>query len=254
MGLVAVAGDVCTTTAVVLAASWPTDDALLVDADPWGGDLAAWFDLTTIPSLSTVVTRAGDRTWGEVEPHVRTTRGGIRVITGAASMAEARRAVEEADRVVVPALTSPDAPTVIVDTGRLTTPPAHPFVLAAGVTLVVHRQAPQSVGAAAIRIQRLAEQLEHLATTHSELVVALVGQRPFGADDVTRFLHEAVGQIDVIALPDDALAAAVLAGRPGVSARRLRRLPLMRAGHELAALLRSRLISSETGTNVLEAS
>ena len=61
MTILAVAGDRCSTTAVALAASWPAgDDVLLVEADPSGGDLAAWFDLPVTPSLSTVVTRALD--------------------------------------------------------------------------------------------------------------------------------------------------------------------------------------------------
>ncbi len=61
MAIVAVAGDACTTTAVALASAWPaSDEAILVEADPSGGDLAAWFDMTSSPSLSTVVTRVRD--------------------------------------------------------------------------------------------------------------------------------------------------------------------------------------------------
>ena len=57
MSIVAIAGDVSTTTAVALASAWPVgEDILVVEADPTGGDLAAWFDMPVAPSLSTVVT------------------------------------------------------------------------------------------------------------------------------------------------------------------------------------------------------
>ena len=43
MAIVAVVGDTCTTTTVALASAWPlSSEALIVEADPSGGDLAAW--------------------------------------------------------------------------------------------------------------------------------------------------------------------------------------------------------------------
>ena len=63
--IVAVAGDACTTTTVAIAAAWSVaDDVIVIEADPSGGDLAAWFDLPVTPSLSTVVTRVARRQLG----------------------------------------------------------------------------------------------------------------------------------------------------------------------------------------------
>lgn len=239
MPIVAVAGDRCTTTAVALAACRP--DVILVDADPAGGDLAAWFDLPASPSLSDVVTRVHDGGgWAEIEPFVRAADNGLRLLAGAGGTAEATRAVGEAGRVVVPALASRavDAPHAVADTGRVGLPPGvHPFVASATVAVVVHRQAPQSTGAAAVRLRRLAEHLDLMATGPALPIVAVIGTAPFGVGEIERFLVDSAGELEVVALPDDPLAAAVLAGRTGVSRRRLRRLPLMRAARELSGVI-----------------
>lgn len=236
MGIVAVAGDLTTTTAVALASGWPvTDDVVLVEADPTGGDLAAWFDLPATPSLSTVVTRVLDGAWHGIEDHVRLAGNGLRVLPAPARSAEAARAVGESARSVVPSLAALRSPVPIVDVGRLTLPVAgHPFLGAASVVVLVHRQADQSARASAVRLQRLADQLGVLTSSAAPVVVAVVGNRPFGLDEIEPFLAHAAGSTPVVGLPHDPLTAAVFAGRTGVSARRLARLPLLRAGRRLA--------------------
>lgn len=246
MAIVAVAGDACTTTSVALAASWPvTDDVVMVEADPSGGDLAAWFDMPVAPSLSTVVTSALDGAWPEIERHTRLADNGIRLIPAPASAAEAARAVTESARSLVPILATLRSPIVVADIGRLDPGSAeHPFLAAAAVTVIVHRQATQSARAAAVRLQRLTDRLQRFATTPT--VVGVVGGAPYGLDEIERFVHEAVGQLPVVALPLDELAASAFGGRTGVSPRRLTRLPLMRAGRDLAAAT-ERLASGATG-------
>jgi len=245
VAIVAVAGDTATTTAVALAAGWPADDdAVLVEADPTGGDLAAWFDLPVTPSLSTVVTRVLDGAWPDIERHTRLAANGLRLLPAPARAAEAAQAVGESARALVPSLAALRSPVTIADVGRLpSTPSSNPFVGAASVTVLVHRQATQSAGAAAVRLQRLADQLEGLSSAARTVVVAVVGTRPFAPDEIERFLAD-VGGASVVSLPDDPLSAAVFGGRTGVSERRLARLPLMRAARDLAAVVERSLAPS----------
>jgi MinD-like ATPase involved in chromosome partitioning or flagellar assembly len=249
MAIVAVAGEACTTTAVALASAWPvSEDVLLVEADPAGGDLAAWFDMPASPSLSTVVTRVLDGAWPDIERHTRLADSGLRVIPAPSRSAEAAQAVSESARSVVPTLASLRSPVVIVDTGRLQpAPAAHPFVGSAAVTVLVHRQAGQSSRAAAVRLQRLADQLETLESVPSAVVVAVLGGAPFDPDEIASFLSDSVGVQTVVGLPVDDLAAAVFGGRTGVSSRRLTRLPLLRAGRDLAAAAERALAATADG-------
>ena len=249
MGIVSIAGDACTTTSVALASSWPiSDDIVLVEADPAGGDMAAWFDMPVAPSLSTVVTRVLDGAWPEIERLTRLAPSGLRVIPAPARAGEARQAVEESARSLLPTLASLRSPITIADTGALaTSPAAHPVVRAAAVTIVVHRQSPQSSPAAAVRLQRLADQLESLASSASAIVVAVIGAAPFTIDEIESFLSDNVGINAVAGLPVDDLAASVFGGRAGVSERRLARLPLMKAARGLALVAERSLAEATDG-------
>lgn len=235
MTIVAVSGDACTTTAVALASAWPvSDDIVLVEADPAGGDLAAWFDMPVTPSLSTVVTRVLDGAWPDVERLTRLADSGIRLIPAPTRAGEAGQAVGESARTLVSTLATLRSPITIADTGRLSSPGSHPFVGAAAVNIVVHRQATQSSRASAVRLQRLAEQLEAFAATPSTLIVAVIGAAPFDIGQIESFLVDSIGVNAIVGLPVDDLAAAVFGGRTGVSERRLARLPLLRAAGDLA--------------------
>ena len=143
-------------------------------------------------------------------------------------------------------LASLRSPVTIADTGPLATvETAHPFVGAAAVTIIVHRQSPQSSQAAAVRVQRLADQLESFASS-SAIVVAVIGGAPFTIDEIESFLAGSVGVDAIVGLPVDDLAASVFAGRAGVSERRLARLPLMKAIRDLA-LVAERSLTEVTG-------
>lgn len=250
MAIIAVAGDACTTTAVALAAAWPaSDDALLVEADGTGGDLAAWFDMTASPSLSTVVTGVLDGSWPDIERLTRLADSGLRLIPAPARAAEAAQAVGESGRSLVAALAELRSPVVVADTGRLhAAPAAHPFVGAASVTVLVHRQAMQSSRAAAARLQRLADQLIALGAIPTSVIVAVIGGAPFDLGEIESFLVDSVGDQVVVGLPVDELTASVFGGRTGVSARRLARLPLMRASRELAAAAERVLSQTPAGS------
>lgn len=248
MAIVAVAGDCCTTTTLALAAAWPVfDDVIVVEADPSGGDLAAWLDMPVTPSLSTVVTRVVDGAWPEVERLTRLADSGIRLIPAPARAGEAGQAVGESARALVSTLASLRTPTTLADTGSVhVSPAAHPFVGSAAVHVIVHRQSSQSPGAAAVRLQRLAERLEAFAATPSALIVAVIGGAPFDLGEIETFLADSVGVNAIVGLPVDELSAAVFGGRTGVSERRLARLPLVRAARDLA-LVAERSLRESTG-------
>ncbi len=244
MSLVAIAGDHATTTTLALAAAWPIrDDVLVIEADPRGGSLASWLDIPVAPSLSAVVTRATAGEWPVIERLSRVTSSGLRVIPAPVRAVEASRAVAEASRSVLPTLASLASPVVLADTGPVVGAGGLGAVVAQStLTLVVHHQAQQSARAAAVRLERLAECFEQLTAGAIETALAVIGHAPFDADEIAGFVGVgAVAPPTVFELADDPLAAAVLAGRSGVSRRRLLRLPLLRSSGPLAAFVSNRL-------------
>lgn len=253
MSLVTVLGDAATTTTLALAAGWP-DEVMVLEADRRGGSLAAWLDLPSSPTLSTAVTRAADGGWPAIEAVAHEAPAGVRVVTAPVRTIEAARAVAEAERHVLPALSALDRPVVLVDSGRadlggVGAPDGlPPVLLASDVTVVVHRQSRHSARAAAVRIERLADLVEAViaASPSTATVLALIGDTPFEAAEIERFVSEERALAGVVSLADDPLAAAVLAGRSGVSARRLARLPLMRTARRAASVL-DRLVLSVRG-------
>lgn len=254
MSLVAIAGDDVTTSTLALAAAWPmTDDVLVIEADPRGGSIASWLDIPIAPSLSAVVTRATAGEWSVIERLSRLTPSGLRVIPAPVRAVEASRAVAEAADSIFPTIASLATPVVIADTGSYVgfggsglggvgAGGVASVVAQSTLTVVVHRQAQQSARAAAVRLERLAECFEQLAAGGVETALAVIGHAPFDPDEIARFVGTgAVVAPSVFELADDPLAAAVLAGRSGVSQRRLLRLPLLRSSVALAAFVSNRL-------------
>jgi len=241
--VVAVVGDAVTTTTVAIAAGWPaSEDVLVLEADPGGGSLAGWLDLPAQPSLATIVANAGtdaernDRSvLDTVDAMARRSESGIRLIATAVRARAADRAVEEAGLVVLPALAASPR-TVLADVGAHRGGPPPPAIRLADVVVVVHRQATASAGAASVRIDRLVETVEELAHLDATLVLAVIGATPFDPAEIGTFLDEAVPDTvhHTASIADDPLAAATLAGRAGVSVKRLHRLPLMRDAARLA--------------------
>lgn len=248
MTIVAVVGDCTTTTSVALAATWPLEDeTVVVEADPRGGSLAGWLDTPASPSLTTIVSTVGSASGSTSNPMATITSmaqrsaSGVRFVAAPLRTVPARRAVEEAATAVVPALARTDI-VAIVDVGADHHDSA--FVRSAAMVVVVHRQAAASAGAAAVRLERLTESIERLGD--ADVVLAVVGDRPFDPHEIAEHVESAVpgSLLATVALANDPLAAEVVAGRAGVSARRLRRLPLMRSTAEAAALLSAALDSS----------
>lgn len=251
MTVVAVVGDAATTTAIAIAAGWPAaHEVVVLEADPRGGSLTGWLDTPAHPSLTTVVVTAGTdaaRDHGSIldtfAAMTRRNDSGLRFVATAIRARAAHRAVEEAAVAVLPALAA--APTIVLadvgvhESGRSPSP----ALRVADVVVIVHRQAAASAGAATVRIERLVETVEELAHLDATFILAVIGGAPFDPTEIGHFVDESVpGTIrTTVAIADDPLAAATIAGRAGVSAKRLRRLPLMRDASALAFELSERL-------------
>ncbi len=244
MTIIAVIGDCTTTVCVALAACWPADDDVLVlEADPAGGSLAAWLDTPSSPSLTTVVANTGAAEVGAavatVSSMAQRSASGVRFLAAPLRGLPARRAIDEATTTVIPSLAETDAVTVLADLGR-----RHPGEIprafeSATLTVVVHRQRPASAAAEAARLERLVEFVEQLGRP---IILAVLGTDPFDPAEIVHHVDTSMpGTIaDWIRFADDPLAATVLAGRTGVSAKRLRRLPLMRSAAVAAQVLQER--------------
>ena len=249
MTIVAVVGDATTTTCLALAAGWPIDDdVVIVEADRTGGSLAGWLDTPSTPSLASIVANvaaAPADAAPTISSMIQRSASGIRFVAGPLRALPARRSVDEAEAVVVPALAR-ERLLVLADVGRAIEYFDHPFTRAAALTVVVHRQRVGSAGAEAVRIERLVESLEQLSASESPVALAVIGRSPFDPDEIVHHVEaSAPGSVEqTVRLDDDPLAASVLTGRPGVSARRLGRLPLMRsstaAAERLAATVAER--------------
>jgi MinD-like ATPase involved in chromosome partitioning or flagellar assembly len=238
MSAVAVVGSPSTTTTVALAVAWPGPHIpIVVEADPTGGSLAAWLDVPATPSLSTAVASGVHREPDAIAALARVTPSGVRLLPAPVRSVEARRSVAEAEAVVLPGLAASDEHLVLLDLGRRSAADSLAALHSCDVCVVVHRQAEQSSRAAAVGVERLAELVDAVAATGVAVVVTVVGATPFDPAEVGAFAVGERTDLAMVALPVDPVAAAVLAGRSGVSARRLARLPLMRSAREVAVVV-----------------
>ncbi|WP_040494419.1 hypothetical protein [Ilumatobacter nonamiensis] len=258
MTTIVLGGDCSTTTALAIAAGWPTsfDEAdlpmVVVEADPTGGSLAAWLDTPLNPSLSSVVTalRQADSsgatpttTDSAVDALIRRSSSGVRFIPAPFRTREARGVIAEADGAAFPLLSEREDLLALVEVGRLDPLRLPGALRSATFCLMVHRQDSSSAAAATVRLERLAETVAALGDTGRRVGLAVIGDAPFGLDEIVDFVAPSDG---AWVLPVDPLSAAVLAGRSGVSARRLARLPLMRSTALIAADLHSVVTAHDT--------
>jgi len=216
-----------TTTASVLAAMWPEPRrCLLVEADPFGGVIAARFGLGDTPGLSTLAAQTrGGFDDAAVEAHSQRLPGGLPVLVGPASPEEAQAVWRD----VAGPLTEWAAGgslDVIVDRGRLL-PGAPPNRASSGkdLVLVVARPTVDQLRSASIRHASL-------VTAGFDASLVLIGERPYGPDEVAATMRVPV--LGVVAW--DPRTAAALTGAQG-TVRELRRSPLVRSAATLAERL-----------------
>lgn len=225
-----------TTSALLLAAVWPTA-AVLVEADPAGGDLRYCLNGcdgqplradTGVVSLLTAHSLSGVLTDRRLLGHAQQLPGGLPVLVGPGSPAQT-----EALRGQWPQLATALAACqedVLVDLGRTDGQRDTDLLLrAAGAVLVVCRGTVASVA-------HTRDLLAFLVTQGVSAQVLLIGS---GAhrDDAQRTLGA-----DVLLLPDDPSAAAALMGQRWT--RGLDRSPLVVAGRRVAADLHEALVGA----------
>jgi hypothetical protein len=249
--IVAVVGDATTTTAVALSVGWPGDGAVILEADRSGGSLAAWLDTPSHPTLATIVATAGSsenqhEVMATVDAMTHHSSTGVRFVSNAVRGRAANLGVDEATFAVLPAMSNSER-TFVADTGRHRGGESlSPVVRVGDVVVIVHRQAAASAAAASVRIERLIETVEDVAQTDAAVVLAVIGAAPFDIAELGDFVDAAVPDsiASTVTLADDPLAAFTIAGRTGVSARRLRRLPLMRDAARAAHVLDGLMVRS----------
>ena len=241
MTAVALVGDCTTTTALALAASWPLASALdviVTELDPSGGSVAAWLDAPISPSLTSLVaalhsSNGADHAarWAVVDSMVRRTDANVRFIPAPFRSREARSAVAEAERTVARVFADRPDVAALFDLGRIDFARLPASLRHASAVVVCHRLDASSAPAATVRLERLAELISELQLAGHTAHIALIGNEPFRLDEVLDFAAPGCRgwQLDL-----DPLAAAVLAGRSGVTARRLARLPLLRSAAVIA--------------------
>lgn len=222
MSLVVVVGECASTTALAMTACWPDGErAVLVELDPGGGVLSAWLNVPRSPGLSELVASGSAGSWPAIEGVLQRSASGVEVLVAPCRAVEAGASVAAAGPLlsVVSAL---ESVVVVADGGRVRGG-FSPVVAEAGVVVVVHRQHAASAPAATVGLERVADTCALLSARSIPFVVALVGDRPYGCDEVAGF----VGADVVIGVAVDVWAAAVFAGR-AASELRLRRSPLVR--------------------------
>ena len=218
-----------TTTALLLAAVWPSP-SVLVEADWAGGDLRSWLtdgngrplrgDVGVV-SLLAAHHRTGVLADRDLLGHAQTLTGGLPVLIGPGSPAQADALRGQWPQLATAVLTHPGD--VLLDAGRLTRPALEQLqLLRTGQVLVVCRSTTASLA----HIRDLLTRLRG-SGLHPQLL--LLGG-PTERDDVSQALQTTTHQ-----LPLDPPAATALAA--GHWNRKLDRSPLLAAARRLAAEL-----------------
>ncbi len=230
-----------TSLAVGLAARWPTPGAVVVEADPSGGDLAFRFGHRREPGLSDLAadTRAGSQE-ADLTAYTQRIALGCDVVFAPADQIQRDtrepRAVEETGEAVqvvrmvarngLGVLRRAAAERlVVVDVGRLGwDSPAMPIACAADVLLLASRCGMDAIDAVQVRRDRLLA----MPGMGASVRLVLAGQPPYPVKEIA----DTVGLPVVGVLPDDRRGAAVLAGRarPGWG---WTRLELLRAARSI---------------------
>lgn len=233
-----------TTTAAGIAAMWPGSGAgepVLLEADVRGGDLAARFSLSQEPglaSLSVAARRAGQA--GLLAEHVQELPGGLKVVLAPPTADNAKAAVKmltDEGRECPRAVAGQPDMAVVADLGDLAGDGYGWAVAeAAEVLLLVVRPVLEEL----TRVISAAEYLlARCQAAGTRLALVTVGTGPFPTAEI----EETTGIAVAAQLPQDAAAAAMLAGRPdprGALSRlagrgSIARLPLAKAAAALAA-------------------
>ena len=214
-----------TTLALALGAQRPGGQrAVVVEADPAGGDLAARFGLPGQPGLVTLAAAARrEQDPGLLEGHTQRLLGGrVSVVLGAAGAEQARAAVGALTGAGLGWATRPDV-VVIMDCGRWDAgSPTTPLLRAADAVLLVVR--PR-----ADELAHLAARLPQIAGWRGIPGLVLAGRDGYRPQEI----RHALGVPVMAVVPADPRTAGVLRGQARWRGR-TGRWPLLRAAAGIA--------------------
>ena len=217
-----------TTTALGLAATWPAHRrCLLIEADPFGGVIAARYGLGDTPGLASL---AADSRGGlndeAIWRHTQQLPGGMPVLVGPATSEEALVVLRDLVGALADWLQAQAETDVIIDCGRIP-PGSSPIdtMGATGIVLILARPTLDQLRPAAHRVGAL-------NARGADAQLLLVGDGPYGPAEVTAALQIPVAGV----VAWDPRTAAVLTGAHG-AVRDLRRSPLVRSAATLAERL-----------------
>jgi hypothetical protein len=233
-----------TSLALALAARWPVPGAVVVEADPAGGDLAFRFGCHREPGLSELAADTRTGQGRELAAYAQRLPLGVDVVFAPADQQvtggdlqprwdEPGQSVQVVRLVAangVPSLRAAAAGRlVVVDVGRLGwDSPALPLAAAADVLLLVTRAGVDGIDAVQVRRDRILS----LPGMRASVRLALAGRLPCPIEEIARVVGLPVAAV----LPEDRRGAAVLAGRAR-SGWGWTRLELLRAARALALSL-----------------
>ena len=248
-----------TSFAVALAARWPTPGAVLVEADPAGGDLAFRFGYRREPGLSDLAT---DTRLGGQEPELSAYTQrlplGVDVVFAPPDQKtrqdahDHRRDDETGESVQVVRMVvrnclgllrrAAGERLVVVDVGRLGwDSPAMPLAAAADVLLLQSRPGLEAIDAVQVRRDRLLA----LPGMHASVRLVLAGKPPCPPEEIAKTVGLPLAGV----IPEDRRGAAVLAGRARAG-RGWTRLEFLRAARAIAWTLhdenRQRIIAERS--------
>ncbi|QFZ18484.1 hypothetical protein [Saccharothrix syringae] len=200
-----------TTFAVALAARWPAPArALVVEADPSGGDLGLRFSLPSTPglvSLAAAARRGGDADL--VWRHAQQLPGGLPVIAAPPDAEQARAALSAlvpnptSGFGVVRAAADQPGTVVVVDCGRVDPgSPTLPIVRSSDVVVLLSRTHADDLA-------HLPRRLPTVGRWSPKPVLLLVGEGYSSAEVAWE-----LGVLPLARVPHDPNGAAVLCGRP----------------------------------------
>nr|WP_030501010.1 hypothetical protein [Micromonospora purpureochromogenes] len=215
------------TVALGLAALWPARPALLVEADPCGGVVAARFGLAQEPGLASLAAAARHGGLaGGAAPYLQQLPLGLHALVGPGSAETAAGAVAVLAGHAESAVAGL-APAVVADVGRLYVgSPAWGVLRVADAVVLVTGGATEDLDRVETRLPSLRE-----AARPGAVGVALSGKSVWPADEVAGRLG-----VPVLGnLPADRWGAGVLAGR--MTGRAWTRTRLAQALRSLAAQL-----------------
>lgn len=217
-----------TTTALALVATWPEHrSGLLIEADPFGGVIAARYGLGDTPGMASLAADSrrglGDEA---VWRHAQHLPGGVPVLVGPATAEEAQAVLRDLAGALARWAESQSEIDVIVDCGRIRPASSTLSALSAvGEVMVLARPTVDQLRPAAHRVAAL-------RTAGVKASMLLVGDEPYGPAEVTAAMQTHVAAV----VAWDPRTAAVLTGSHG-AVRDLRRSPLVRSAATLAERL-----------------